>query len=183
MEDHQQYLDYDTYREFTIKLKGKKKFKITNSYGTKEGWRWLKKNKWLDLGQPITENQFGKIIKGINKLLVSRLIKGLDVKFPCRMGKLEIRKIPTYVLFDDNKLVTNLPIDWVRTLKLWHTDKEAENNKTLIRKESPELFKVIYNKHRAIFKNKRYYQFSPTRKVKLTLKDKIINKELDTFIL
>ena len=37
--------------------------------------------------------------------------------------------------FENNKLVTNLPIDWDNTLKLWQEDKEAYNNKTLIRME------------------------------------------------
>jgi hypothetical protein len=62
------------------------------------------------------------------------------------MGTLEIRKKPARVSIVDGKLVTNLPIDWDATLKLWYEDKESFENKTLVRVESEEIFKVYYNK-------------------------------------
>jgi len=41
------------------------------------------------------------------------------------MGTLEVRKRPTRVAIVDGKLVTNLPIDWDATLKLWYEDEES----------------------------------------------------------
>lgn len=41
------------------------------------------------------------------------------------MGRLEIRKYDASISYRNNKLVTNLPIDWDRTLKLWAEDEES----------------------------------------------------------
>lgn len=174
---------YDNFRAKTLKLTGEKKFKVTNSYGTKQGWRWLRKNKWLDIGQAVTERQFGEIIKGVNKILVGRLLKGLDAKFPNRMGKLELRKYFPQVKFENSQCITNLPIDWKRTLHLWHEDPQCRKDKYLVRKETDEIFKVLYNKRHAVYKNKKYYQFSLARAVKLELKNTAENNRLDAFLL
>ena len=128
-------MDLKEFRKETLKLKGGHKSLINNSNGTKEAWRWIKKNKWLNIGQPITEAQFGQIVKMINAELQDQLLKGKDVTFPNRMGRLEVRKYKSKLEIIDNKVVTNLPIDWKRTLELWWEDKEARNAKTMIRFE------------------------------------------------
>lgn len=68
-------MEYDDFRKRTLKAEEKKHhFKVTNSYGNKEAWRWIKKNKWLDIGEPLTEREFGAIIKAINKHLQDQLL-------------------------------------------------------------------------------------------------------------
>jgi len=62
------------------------------------------------------------------------------------MGSLEIRKKPSRISIVDGKLVTNLPIDWDATLRLWYEDKESFDNKTFVRVENEEIYKVYYNK-------------------------------------
>ena len=175
--------DYNKFRAKTLKLRSKKHFKVTHSHGNKDAWRWLKKNKWLDLGQPVTERDFGLIVKTINRYLVEKLLSGYDIVFPCRMGRVELRKYFSRIWYEGDKLRTNLPIDWKRTLQLWNSDKEAQDRKFLVRQEEQALFKIIYSKKSANFNNKTFYQFGAARGVKKALKDKIKNKEIDAFLI
>lgn len=174
-------MDYSEFRAQQLKL-GSKPFKVTNSYGTKAAWRWYKKNKWLG-GTEVTEKEFGRIIKEVNLALLNQLLKGSDIKFPCGMGRIELRKYRTIIKFIDGKLVTNLPVDWKRTLHLWYSDTEAKNNKTLIREEPKEIFKVCYSKRGATYTNKMFYKFTMARSAKKKLKEKIIYNEIDAFLI
>ena len=177
-------MEYDDFRKRTLKAEEKKhRFKVTNSYGNKQAWRWVKKNKWLDIGEPLTEREFGTIIKAINKHLQDQLLSGKDAPFPNRMGRLEIRKFEAKREIREGKLVTNLPVNWELTLKLWYADEESKKNKTLIRYENLTRFKVYYNKEFATFNNKNFYKFTPIRALKIGLKEAIVNKGLDAHIL
>ena len=176
-------IEYNKFRANVIKLRSNKHFKITNSYGTKEAWRWFKKNKWLDLGQSVTEREFGAIIKAMNKLFVNRLLEGHDIILPCRMGKIELRKYKARIFYKDGKIVTNLPVDWKRTLQLWGEDTEAYNNKIIVRHEAKEVFRIIYNRQSANYNNKSFYQFNASRSVKKVLSEKIKHNEIDAFLM
>ena len=59
-------MSYSEFRASTLGINGGRNFKVRNSYGTKQAWRWIKKNKWLDIEQPISEHDFGIIVKSIN---------------------------------------------------------------------------------------------------------------------
>lgn len=158
-------------------------FEVTNSNGTKEAWRWLKKNKWLNLSQPVTERQFGYIIKTINSYLQDQLLSGKDIVLPHRMGVLELRKFSTPVSLVNDKVVTYRPVNWQETVRLWWEDKEAYNNKTLVRHDIQEIYTVYYNKSKALYKNKSFYKYTPTRVIKKRLRDKITRGETDALLL
>ena len=98
------------------------------------------------------------------------------------MGRLELRKYDARITFDGEKVKTNLPIDWDRTLKLWYEDEEAYNNKTLVKVEEKEIFKVYYNKQLANYQNMTFYSFNINRDLKRRLKYNIKNGKLDAFI-
>nr|DAU83974.1 MAG TPA: hypothetical protein [Crassvirales sp.] len=50
------------------------------------------------------------------------------------MGTLEVRKIERNIrIGKDGEIITNLPIDWDSTLKLWYEDEESYKNKTIVR--------------------------------------------------
>lgn len=176
-------IEYNKFRANIIKLREKKHFKVTHSNGTKQAWRWLKKNKWLNLGQPITEREFGLIVKSINKFLAEQLLSGHDIILPCRMGRIEIRKYKARIKCENGKIITNLPINWKRTLQLWHDDDEAYNNKIIVRQEAKEIFRIIYNRQSANYNNKSFYQFSATRDVRKTLSKKIKDNKIDAFLM
>lgn len=176
-------MEYQEFRKRILKTNSKHHYEITNSYWNKDAWRWIKKNKWLDIGQEVSERDFGKIIKAINKTLQDNLIAGKDVVFPHRMGMLEIRKYKVGVSIKDGKLKINLPIDFKRTLELWHEDEESYKNKKFVRHEAKEGFKIYYNKAKANYNNKSFYQFIPTRTIKIRLKNRILNGGRDALLL
>lgn len=174
-----------TYREFridTLKANRKKHmFKVQNSYGARDAYRWAVKNRHI--GRELPEKDFRTIVNALNYTLQDRLLQGKDAKFPEQMGKVEIRKCRTHTDLKDGRIVTNLAIDWDSTLKLWYEDEDARKNKTLVRCETDEKFKFIYNKRGARYNNKVFYEFTPTRGIKLKLKKIIGNEGFDALLL
>lgn len=170
-------------KEFISNIKnvtGNRKHKINNSYGVYDAYKYYRKNKPKDSKYILSESEYFNIIRSVNKQLVCNILNGENIKFPYRMGYLELRKTPSKISFENGKLVTNLPIDWDRTLKLWFEDKEAFDNKTLIRVENKEIYKIHYNKSVAIYNNKSYYSFNVNRSIKNELKNKIKEGTIDT---
>ena len=175
-------MTYEEFRIGTLKANQKKHhFKINNSYGTKDAYRWARKNKLIR--RELSETNFRKIINGLNQSLQDQLLSGKDIKFPEQLGRIEIRKYDTFVNLEGGKIRTNLSIDWDKTLRLWYEDEEAYNNKSLVRCETQEKFKIIYNKKKAKYNNKVFYEFTPTRQIKLKLKELINNQGFDALLL
>lgn len=173
----------DEFRRKVLKVDYSRNHKVKNSIGVYDIYKHIRKNKWYDIGQPITEHQFYTIIRQVNNVLADNLLKGNDIVFPNKMGRLEVRKFEPIIRFDDNKLTVRLPIDWDRTLKLWSEDEEAYKERTLVKMEEKEIFKVCYNKTRADFPNKGFYQLQINRDLKIALKKKIKLGNFDAFLL
>ena len=64
------------------KVKEPRVHKITGSLGVYDAYRWIRKNKWLNIGRPLKTEEFYDIIREVNKYLAEELIKGNDVIFP-----------------------------------------------------------------------------------------------------
>lgn len=171
----------DEFRRKVLKVDGPRKHKVRNSWGIYDAYKYTRKNKWFDIGQPVTEHQFYSIIRKINNYLADLLLQGHDIELPCRMGTIEVRKYDARISFKNGKVKTNLPIDWDRTLKLWAEDDESYKNKILVRMEEKETFKVFYNKKTANYENKSFMQFEVNRDLKGRLKQKIKDKAVDAF--
>ena len=171
----------DEFRRQVLKVDGPRVHKVNNSYGVYDSYKYIRKNKWFDIGQPVTEHQFYSIIRRMNNLLADALIHGHDIELPCRMGTIEVRKYDARVSIEDGKVKTNLPIDWDRTLKLWSEDEEAYKERTLIKMEEKEIFSVFYNRTRANYKNKSFYEFRANRQLKLRIKKRIKSGNFDAF--
>lgn len=169
------------FRKKVLKLNQTRKYKIKDSLGVYDAYKWIRKNKWLNIGEPVTEHQFYYIVRNINNCLAENLLLGEDIVFPQRMGSLELRKYDAKISFNNNKLVTNLPIDWNRTINLWQEDEEAYKNKTLVKMEEKEIFKVYYNKKRANYNNKSFMRFHVNRSLKVKIKQRIKDRTLDAF--
>ena len=169
--------------EEVLRLHDSRNHKVTGSLGVYDAYKYIRKNKWFDIPRPLKEGEFYRIIRRINDYLADELVKGKEVKLPHRLGTLEIRKRPTRIAIVDGKLVTNLPIDWDATLKLWCEDEEAYNSKTLVKIENEEVFKVYYNKRDANYANKSFYEFKPNREIKRNLTKSAREGILDAFIL
>lgn len=171
----------DNFRKSILKVEGPRRHKINNSLGTYDAYKYIRKNKWFDIGRPLKEYEFYAIVRSVNNYLAEELLKGKDIILPHRLGKLELRKYDTDISIKNGVIKTNLPIDWDRTLKLWSEDEESYKERTLVKMEEKEIFKVFYNKRTANFSNKSFYTFEVNRDLKRRLKQKIKNKVIDAF--
>jgi hypothetical protein len=155
-------------------------YKITNSWGVYNAYKLIRKNHWFDIGRPLKEHEFYAIIRKVNSLLAENVINGETVVLPAAMGKLELRKYPRGVSFVNGNLKNTYPIDWKSTNQLWAIDEEEHKKKTLLRYESPMVYCVKYVKDDATYENKTFYQFRLHQKLKIKLKENIINGKTDT---
>ena len=175
----------NSYKDFKLAIQGlqnTRTHKITNSLGVYNAYKYIRKNKWFDIGRPLTEHEFYQIIRKVNNYLAEELVNGNDITFPNRMGKLELRKRNSLPVIDKNgSLKVTYAIDWDSTLKLWYDDEEAFNNKTLVRLPERSIFRVKYNKDTANYENKSFMEFQVNRSIKTRLKQKIKNNEIDAF--
>ena len=175
----------NSYKDFKSAIQGlqnTRTHKVTNSLGSYDAYKYIRKNKWFNIGRPLTEHEFYQIIRRINNYLAEELINGNDVIFPNRMGKLELRKRNSLPVIDKNgNLKVTYAIDWDNTLKLWYEDEEAFNNKTLVRLPERNIFRIKYNKNTANYNNKSFMEFQVNRNIKMRLKQKIKNNEIDAF--
>lgn len=175
-----------TEKEFisrVTKVKGNRVHKVRNSLGVKDAFYFYRKHRPDDSKFVLDASEYLKIIRSVNNIIRDLIINGEEISLPEGMGKLELRKRQTIVEIKNGKLKTNLPIDWNSTLKLWYEDEESYINKKLIRQETKEVFKVYYNKYRANYINKTFYQFHLNREIKKGLKNKIKNNELDALLI
>lgn len=162
-------------------LKKPRKHKVNNSLGVYDAYKWIRKNGWLNIGRCLTEHEFYSIIRKVNDYLADSFLHGNDIKLPHKMGRIELRKYDAKVSFDGEKVKTNLPIDWNRTLKLWYEDEEAHKKKTLVKIEEKEIFRVYYNRQLADYNNQVFYKFNINRALKKRIKQGIKEGKLDAF--
>jgi hypothetical protein len=172
----------EEFRKNILKVTGNRTHKITCSIGVYDIYKIIRKNNWEGIGKKLTEKQFYTIIRTINLYLANKLSEGKDISFPHRMGMLEVRKKPVKIRMVDGKVITNLPIDWDATLKLWAEEPECMNNKTLIRSTYKELYRIKYTKSKAQFNNKIFYDFKVNRDIKIKLSKRIKKGLIDTFL-
>ena len=173
---------FNEFRKKVLKLNGSRHHKINKSLGTYDAYKWLRKNKWLGM-EPISEHDFYAIIRTMNKALAKSFLHLGSIKLPERMGEITLRKYPAKITLKNGKVQTNLPINWDATLNLWSEDKDSYEKRTLIRAEERELFKVLYDKSKALYNNKSFYTFELNRDIKLSLKKQLKNGLLDAFML
>lgn len=164
------------------KVNQPRKQKVTNSYGVRDAFRYIRGNNWFNIGRPLDEKMFSSIVKSVNRLLAQNILNSIEVRFPYKMGALVVRKNPRKVWIKDGQIRTNLIIDWNATLHLWYNDKEAKQNKTLVRREAQNLFKIKYDKAKTDYQNAWIYDFRPTRELKVLLQKKAAEGKLDGFL-
>ena len=176
-------IDIREFKRRVRKVNHPREYKINNSLGVYDGYKWLRKNKWFGMN-PLSEHNYYSIIRKVNLLLSEEIANGNEISLPCHMGHIELRKGEVYLGIDDNcKLKTNRPIDWNKTLELWYEDEESYKNKTLIKMEEQEIFKIYYNKWSANYNNKSFYEFVFNKDLKAKLKQRIREGVIDAPLL
>lgn len=170
------------FRKRVLKVDQPRKTSINNSYGVYDAYKYYRKNKPLDKKYILTESQYFAIIRKLNLMLTEELLSQRDIIFPLSMGKLEVRKWSPEVKLDkDGKVTNNYPIDWDRTLRLWYEDKEAREERFILKKKEKEVFVIRYSKSHAKYKNQSYFEFIVNRALKLNLRDKIREGNFDAY--
>lgn len=173
------------YKEFIDNLKGvtnNRLHKIKNSWGVYDAYKFYRKNKPKNKKFVLTDSQYYSIIRGVNEMLSEALVKGEDINLPERMGRIELRKYKLEPRLDsEGRLVYKAPIDWDATLKLWYDDPKEQANKTLIKIEANESYRVIYNKSKASFNNKSFYALHINRELKKKIFKASESKTFDAF--
>lgn len=172
-------MGYEDFESKVLKRNTKKKFKISGSWGVGDIYRSLRKKGWEGFKKPVKETEFYAVIRKINMLLAELLACGYPVAFPFGMGNLELRKFPGQARIVNGKVKVNYPINWHETLRLWFTDEEARKNRILIRFEQPYIYHIKYNRFKANYPNKCYYEFVLNREIKKALKNNIAEGKVD----
>lgn len=162
-------MNFDEFKSSIRKITGPRNHKIKNSYGVYDAYKYIRKNNWFNIGKPVSEKEFYKIIRTVNRIITEKLISSGEVQLPNKMGSLEILKSHPRISIENGKLIMTNPIDWDATLKLWYEDPEAKDRKQLVRIENDDIFRVHYNKTKATYNNRSYYDFRPMRDFKRTL--------------
>lgn len=166
------------------KLNCPRHHKISGSLGVYDAYKWIRKNKWLDISRPLTEHEFYSIIRLMNNKIAQRLAKGDPFVLPCKMGMIELRKRPLCTLIDNKgKVRTNKSIDWDSTVDLWCKDPEEYKNKRLIYFDSKERFRFRYSKSKAIYNNKCYFRIKMNKELRRELANNINKGSVDAYLL
>lgn len=174
--------DLEGYRKLRLELTNRKgsKNRVRDSVGVYDMYKLIRRNGWFNIGRPVKEEEFYAIVRGINRLIAEQIAKGQTIRFPERMGTLELRKHSCGAKLVDNKLKIIYPVDWAETIKLWYNDPEAKRRKTLLRRENPWAYKVLYLQGDATYDNKCFYQFALNTFIKKALCKNIREGKVDS---
>jgi hypothetical protein len=73
----------EEFRRKILKVNGPRKHKLSNSFGVYSAYKYIRKNKWFNIGKPVSEHDFYSIIRTVNNYLAELLSMGYDIKLPC----------------------------------------------------------------------------------------------------
>lgn len=115
---------------------------------------------WKEHGyKKITRELFSSILKEFGKVSIDFWLHGYDLIFPCKLGRLCLVDVHKKIYINkNNKVVSNMKIDWNTTMKLWYKDEGAFKNKTIIRFDTDKITTFNYNKSTAEYRNKQFYK-------------------------
>ena len=66
--------EYEDFRDTVKKVNLSRVHKITNSIGTYDIYKIIRKNSWKGIGRPVSEKDFYTIIREVNKQIARMLI-------------------------------------------------------------------------------------------------------------
>lgn len=159
MEDYESFLN-------TLQKRGSKPHHIGHCYGSRDAWKWVRKNKWKELGKkPCDQSLYSNVISRVNRILAEELLEGHEIVFPHQMGSLRLSSTDTKVSIENGKVKTNCCTDWKKTLEYWYEDEEARESHKTIKWVQKRLIFIRYDKKAATFKNRRFYSFRPNRSI------------------
>lgn len=165
-----------SFQEFlnALQKRGSKPHKISHCFGSRDAWKWVRKNHWQSLGgEPFDQQLYSKIINMVNLSLVELLLEGHSIEFPYQMGSLILSSLPARIALEGGEWKTNYRTDWKKTLLAWFEDAELMNTHKPVKKIQKEIYFVRFCKRKAVFKQKRFYKFRVNRSLAKKLGAKI----------
>ena len=176
-------MSWEEFRKLAIKAHGKRHHESKNSWKINDAYRWQREKGWKNVPKDITEKEYFKIVKTVNAHLADDLLKGFEVVLPFRMGSLVPEKFNWTWRNGSVQKRGHGPIDWNATIKLWHEDDEAHENRTLVRFDTYRMkFSIHYDKTHAHYHNRHYFEWLTNRTLKGRLKDKINEDEMEAYL-
>lgn len=137
--------------------------KIKGCLGIKQAYKFYKNN-YEDIED---YSEFSRIIKECNKELLSKIVNESEViSLPYRLGELQISKFERGF----NKPKNKWPVDWKKSKELGF----------IVYYDTPYIYKWVWKKNRAVFKNKTGYKFQANRTAKRMV-PKAIKEKIDYF--
>lgn len=139
-------------------------YKIRNCLGSRDAWRWVRKNKWKELGnKPFDKSLYSRIVDMVNTMLMEKLIEGHRIVLPCYMGSLSLVSVPTRLYYEEGRYRNTYGTDWKKTLQFWEEDSEARRKRVRIKKISDRKIIIRYSKKDSRYNNRRFYLFRANR--------------------
>jgi len=157
---------------------------VKADYGTNDYYRFYKKKYRTDVSRLI----YGKIIREFNEHTRDRLSrKGAGYIIPNGLGKIELRKMKTEVKIDDDgSIINHLPTNWKETRKLWSENPKAREKRVKIKFTNEHtdghMFRIVYLRSKATYKNKSVYKMRFNRTMKRDLSKSIFQGRIDAFL-
>lgn len=151
--------------------RGSHQHKITHCYGVRDAYNWCSRNKWKHLNK-CSNTLYKNVITQVNKQLLELILDGHIIELPYGMGEFKMVSTKGKVYNDNGKIRNNYSIDWKSTLQYWHEDKEAFQEKSIIK--MPQKYKswITWGKAKSRIKNKCYYKFRANRSAGIKLSQK-----------
>ena len=67
--------------------------KVTGSIGVYAAYKYIRKHKWYDIGRPLKEGEFYRIVRRINDYLAEELSRGNEINtLTSQIGSIRIKK-------------------------------------------------------------------------------------------
>ncbi len=174
---------FEEYKNTIKKVKGPRKHKVQRAYGVQDAYRHYMKKCNAKKIKYLSSSDYYKIIRGVNKLFGQIIIDGEIVRLPCRMGEIFAGKYDATPRFNlEGELKFYYPIDWENTFKLWYEDEEAYENRTFVRFQSRENYKIFLSKRHASFQHQKYYKFNVNRLINQQIKYKLQEGTMSGFL-
>ena len=174
-----------TYEEFIKDIKkvtGKRHHNITGSAGVYQYYLYYRKTRPKDKRFVLTSSEYYKILEACNTKISDAVAQGNEVIFPEHMGSLTFNKYEkTPEEMPDGRIKMNTPINWGETFKLWYSDPEALASKTVVKIDSGQRIRLIYNKCYARYKNKSFFLYKPNRTLRINVYKNVLAGKIDAF--
>ncbi len=163
----------------------KRNHRIKSDYGVNDYYKFFIKTTGI---KHISRSEYGEVIKEFNSYVRDELsTKGNSFVLPCKMGKMELIKSKRDVSIDENGNLRNtMPVNWRETRRIWNENPGMKERNIKIRYTNEHtdgyMFKIIFKKSRANFKNKSIYRIRFNRDMKRKLSKSIFKGDIDAFL-